>query len=254
MLWKQIEMCERHETLRNDLSVQRQQREQEERRGTFAPDQSIPREATTMHAFAVNDASIPLGRFSAISNAQVVGQGASYPAAGPHQHDPCGTEPPLGFRVDAMFPDNFALEPSADDEAQATGEPTHAPPLAVKRVGSPLSQSGDPATTEGPAPPSASPRGARGLVVGFVSTIAQTEIVAMREPTAAQALYGHLPSAARREVEQRRPPNSVGDAMWPQLSRETKQREAAEQKQQAEQRERSRRMAADLRAMREALR
>jgi len=40
-------------------------------------------------------------------------------------------------------------------------------------------------------------------------------------PSAAQALYPHLPTAAREPV-QRSKPNSVGDAMWPSLSREAK--------------------------------
>jgi hypothetical protein len=48
--------------------------------------------------------------------------------------------------------------------------------------------------------------------------------MAQREPSAAQALYGHLPSAAREPVKQRQP--TLGDALWPQLSREAKQREA----------------------------
>jgi hypothetical protein len=39
-------------------------------------------------------------------------------------------------------------------------------------------------------------------------------------PSAAQALYGHLPSAAPEPVQQRR--NSLADAMWPQLSRAAK--------------------------------
>jgi hypothetical protein len=44
-----------------------------------------------------------------------------------------------------------------------------------------------------------------------------------QRPSAAQALYGHLPSAARAERPERK--GSVGDAMWPQLSREAKARE-----------------------------
>jgi hypothetical protein len=44
-----------------------------------------------------------------------------------------------------------------------------------------------------------------------------------REPTAAQALYGHLRSAARPEVQQRKP--NVADALFPSLSREAKQRD-----------------------------
>jgi hypothetical protein len=37
--------------------------------------------------------------------------------------------------------------------------------------------------------------------------------MAEREPTAAEALYGHLPSASRPEVKQRQP--SLADALWP---------------------------------------
>jgi hypothetical protein len=45
--------------------------------------------------------------------------------------------------------------------------------------------------------------------------------MAQREPrSAAQALYPHLPSAARAERVQRRP--SLADAMFPSLSREAK--------------------------------
>jgi hypothetical protein len=137
MLSRQEEEADRIRTLHNDLKV----REQQGR--VYAQDQSQPRQSGTLHQHAINEASIPLGRFSAISNAQVVGQGAQYSAAGPHQHDPCGPEPPLGYRVDALFPDNPALEPSADDEAQATG-PTPQPlaPLGEARVGS-FSPSGD---------------------------------------------------------------------------------------------------------------
>ena len=38
--------------------------------------------------------------------------------------------------------------------------------------------------------------------------------MAQREPSAAQALFGHLPSAARPEVEQRRKP-TTGQSMHP---------------------------------------
>ena len=44
------------------------------------------------------------------------------------------------------------------------------------------------------------------------------------KPSAAQALWGHLPSALPEPSTQRR--NSLGDAMWPQLSREAKAKEA----------------------------
>jgi len=47
--------------------------------------------------------------------------------------------------------------------------------------------------------------------------------MAQREPSAAQALYGHLPSAAREPVKQRE--RSLADSMWPGLSREAKREE-----------------------------
>jgi hypothetical protein len=48
--------------------------------------------------------------------------------------------------------------------------------------------------------------------------------MAQREPSAAQALYKHLPSAVPEPSTQRR--NSLGDALWPSLSREAKQRQS----------------------------
>jgi len=42
--------------------------------------------------------------------------------------------------------------------------------------------------------------------------------------SAAQSLYPHLPTAEREPVQQRR--GSVGDALWPSLSRAAKAREA----------------------------
>jgi hypothetical protein len=68
----------------------------------------------------------------------------------------------------------------------------------------------------------------------------------MAQPkTAAQALYGHLPSAERAERSDRN--QSVADAMWPKLSREQKAREAAQAKWDARLRERKQRLLADLR-------
>ena len=131
MLSRQEEDRERREVLHNDALV-RQQREQGSR--VYAPDQSKPNPGTTLHQAAINDADIPLGRFSAISAAVVVGSKAdvagAYPAASAHQHDPVGPEPPLGYAIDAMP----ALEASAD-EPQAT-DPTSAPSSPLGRVGS----------------------------------------------------------------------------------------------------------------------
>ena len=44
--------------------------------------------------------------------------------------------------------------------------------------------------------------------------------MAEREPSAAQALYGHLPSASREPVQQRTP--NIADALYPSLSRSQK--------------------------------
>jgi hypothetical protein len=88
---------------------------------------------------------MPLGRFSAISNAQIVGQGAQYPPAGVHQRDPVGTEPPLGYSVDAMEPSTVLL--SSSGEATRPTSSDDPSPLGRDDVG-PFSQSGDPATEE----------------------------------------------------------------------------------------------------------
>jgi hypothetical protein len=116
MLSRQEDDRERREVLRNDQRV-RQQQEQAPR--VFA-DQSIPRRTGTYMSHTHDDAG---GRFSAISNVQIVGQSAvpNYPAAAAHQADPCGTEPPLGYRIDALDPSD-PVEPSIFTQ-QATGEP-----------------------------------------------------------------------------------------------------------------------------------
>jgi hypothetical protein len=80
---------------------------------------------------------MPLGRFSAVANAQVVGQGASYPAAGAHQRDPCGPEPPLGYAIDAMEPSTGLLSSPVE---QPDG------PLAPSTSPSAMSEAGGPST------------------------------------------------------------------------------------------------------------
>ena len=145
--------------MRNDLKMRQ---EQEERPRIFAPDQSVPRQATTMHAFALADALTPRGRFSAVEAQVVVGANPTidYPAGPAWCADPGSQllEPPLGF-------DNPALEPSADDVAQATG------PTLADAPSTPLGQrahvgsfSSDDPATEGLAPPSVTPRAHRGGV------------------------------------------------------------------------------------------
>jgi hypothetical protein len=188
MLSRQEEEQDRIHTLRNDLSV-RQQREQEERRRTFAPDQSLPNPGTTFHQHAINDADIPRGRFTAHERYAVIGSTAlpACPAAPAWSADPGAqcVEPPLGLDNPAISDPSPVLLSSS---GEATGEPPNASPLArgsplssqpnpaptaapsdacdVERRGAGLGPLDDPATTEGPAPPSASPHGARGLVVG----------------------------------------------------------------------------------------
>jgi hypothetical protein len=152
MLSSQIDQAERRAVLRNDAKVQEQQREQEERRGTFAPDQSLPREGSTFHQFAQADANIDRGRFTAHERSTVVGAtpGPVYPAGPAWCADPGSQllEPPLGL-------DNPELEPSsllAPAVAQATpnpasGEVAPSIPLDVERRGAGLGLSqttGDP--------------------------------------------------------------------------------------------------------------
>ena len=98
------------------------QEEQIERQRVFAQDQSVQRQATTMHAHAIADAATPRGRFSAVEAQTVVGAGPipNYPPAAAHQHDPCGQEPPLGYRIDEMpleppFPSVQAPDPTSAD-------------------------------------------------------------------------------------------------------------------------------------------
>jgi hypothetical protein len=117
--------------------------EQAERRRVFAQDQSVQRQATTMHQFAQADAQTPRGRFSAVDAASVIGATAvpNYPAAA-SQRDPVPPENPLGYSIDAMEPSTVSSFP-----VEQTGDPTDpasTTPLAVERVGSSLSQSGDP--------------------------------------------------------------------------------------------------------------
>jgi len=142
----QREQIERRETLRNDLSVRRQQQPP-----MFAPDQTLPNQPTTLHQHAQSDADIPRGRFSAVETAFVVGSksdvAGAYPAAGPHQADPCGPEPPLGYSVNDLDPSMAVspvpptnhLEPSSSPvmAAPTDGDPGDVvPPIGVEQRGS----------------------------------------------------------------------------------------------------------------------
>jgi hypothetical protein len=73
-----------------DASVRQQQREQ----------------GASFHQFAEADATIPLGRFTQVNAATVIGSTAlpQYPAAAAHQRDPVPKEEPLGYRIDDLNP------------------------------------------------------------------------------------------------------------------------------------------------------
>jgi len=98
MLENQIDQHERRAVMQNE------QRVREEQQRVFAQDQSLPKEATTMHQFAQADAETPRGRFSAVEAQVVVGANPipNYPAAAHHQADPVGQEPPLGYAIDEL--------------------------------------------------------------------------------------------------------------------------------------------------------
>jgi len=66
-------------------------------------------------------------------------------------------------------------------------------------------------------------------------------------PSAAKAVYPHLASGERPEVQQRTP--NTPDAMFPNLSREVKAREADQRWWEAKQKAQSKQLAADLRAI-----
>jgi hypothetical protein len=121
------------------------QDEMAERLRVFAQDQSL---RTGTYLSHTHD-DIHQGRFAAIGQAQVVGSSAvpQYPAAGPHQADPCGPEPPTGYRIDDM---ELLEQPPALPVAQGNlGDAVVAPssgPCAddVERPASPSLSSGDP--------------------------------------------------------------------------------------------------------------
>jgi len=145
MLERQIDQAERRAVMRNEQRVREQGR-------VFAPDQSLPREATTFHQFAQADADTPHGRFTAHERSSVTGatSAPSYPPGPAWCADPGSQllEPPLGL-------ENPALEPSLlASPAQATDGPADpSAPLDVERAGPSLSLSSDPAGVSFPSPP-----------------------------------------------------------------------------------------------------
>ena len=152
MLEKQIDQAERRAVMRNE------QRVREGR--VFAPDQSLPREATTFHQFAQADAEIPRGRFTAHERSSVTGAtpAPSYPPASAWCADPGSQllEPPLGL-------ENPAFDPGPE-VSPARPLPNPAPADATsssddcddERRDAGLGLSGDPAGVSFPSPPGTS--------------------------------------------------------------------------------------------------
>jgi hypothetical protein len=121
VLSRQEEEIERREVLENDRLV-REQLKQREQSGTYL---------SHTHPDEISGG----GRYAVISPTVVTGAQPlpRYPAAGPHQSDPTGVEPPLGVSVDAMF-----VVPSADVLA------------AVEQLGAPAADSAPPSEREPP--------------------------------------------------------------------------------------------------------
>jgi hypothetical protein len=124
MLSEQEEQAEKLRVTLQDADVRRQQ---QERAGTFF---------AHAQAQALDTAG---GRFGAAMGApHVIGSQSTprYPAAGGHQHDPVGPEPPLNFSVNDMPP----LELSAE-----------APPVsAVEHLGAPAADRAPPSELVSP--------------------------------------------------------------------------------------------------------
>jgi hypothetical protein len=136
MLTDQAEQAEKRRTLLNDARV----REQQQQASSLLD-----------HARAAAD-DLSGGRFAGVNPATVVGSTPvpKYPAAAAHQFDPCGTEPPLGVRIDAMPGDESSTLLAV---VEATGGPADAPfggsgpacpsgGLMSERAGSPSSAIG----------------------------------------------------------------------------------------------------------------
>ena len=134
------------------------QEEQAERRSVMLQDARL-REQSQTGTYLSHTHSEMGGRFAAIGNAPIVGQGASYPAAGAHQRDPVPAEPPLGYSVDALEPSAALLSSSVEQ----TGPTSDDPPLG-RGVG-PSFEEGDPAGVHFPNPPGTRVRAAGSLPI-----------------------------------------------------------------------------------------
>ena len=155
MLSSQEDQAERRRVLENDRKVREQRREQAESRRVFAADQSLPNQATTMHAFAQADAQTPRGRFSAVEAATVVGASPTieYPAGPAWSADPGAqcVEPPLGEDNPALEEPSPGLLLSSPGEQlpDPVGSAVPSSPLDVEQRGAGLGLS---QTSDGSAP------------------------------------------------------------------------------------------------------
>jgi hypothetical protein len=109
------------------------QEEMAERQRVFDQDQSVPRQATTLHQHALADAATPRGRFSAVETATVIGSkpdaASAYPAASAAHQTQLPDEPPLD--------DNPALEVASlvsTPQATPTSDVAPSAPLDVERA------------------------------------------------------------------------------------------------------------------------
>jgi len=172
-------------------------------------------QGATFHQHAQAQADeMSQGRFAATGTPIVTGATPvpKYPAAGAHQADPVGTEPPLAFSVDQVEP----IEPSA--------APPVEDPTGCVSVSLPVE----------PGAPAAEVLRRQSLCLLWLMALSS-------------ALERLLFPRTRLMSERARP--DLASAMFPSLSREAKAREAAAAQWRAEQKRRNQQLAADLRAI-----
>jgi hypothetical protein len=130
---------------------------QEERRAALRNDRRV-REATTFNRFAIGEADIVGGRYSAISKNIVTEGPPAYPAlppGSPFASDPVGPEAPLGFPIDEHESVGTAQEIEASLGDPLGGNDQH----AVERPGDGGAPSRlPPSATSDAAPSPSSPK------------------------------------------------------------------------------------------------
>src|SRR5215469_10927806 len=112
------------------------QEEQAERKRVLANDARVREQAGTFMSRTHSEIG---GRYAGVGAQMVVGADPipKYPAAAAHQHDPCGLEPPLGYRIDAM-PEHEPLELFPLSQAQGnSGDLTAQQGMSPRDLSSP---------------------------------------------------------------------------------------------------------------------